>query len=704
MKLATGAIRHLSWRTAQVLLGVFSATLYAGCTVETPSSSTSTVFEISIPVANDSTRIEDLVGDRDDFLEIDAATGGMKLRVALPLSNDPADPEILGTAEVGENLKVTPTATSFSTAIGDLSIPGQTIPQITVDLGTILGQNLPSGTTVPSLPAASFDTGVPLPLANVTSLSIQTGGLDVAVSNDMPVTLTDVSLILYDEEADAVIDEIDLGTIAASGGSASGAFNLAGRTISGDLSVEVSGSTQAGTDVLIGDNDELRIDAVLQTLLVSQATALIPQQEFEDQQTLDFPDDRIQVTEAVMSSGGLTLVVTNNIPIVMEVELILPDLVDAQGNVQSFLIDSLLAGRPREVSFDLTDNVFAPANPLQMRVEYRASTFESDTEVTIASNGEIEIEAQTQELVFSRVQGSLNQIRLSVPAQSREVEFPSGLDNVNIGTASLAVHVTSGVGFLADVDILFTGVNDKGETGTLVVRETFERGNPSSPKGDTLFVSSAELTDFLNLLPTSISVEPVVIVGDGLEEEIIETDHFVSLDSVVFRTEPRFTVLSDTRIDPDVQDISFRDSDARDKISTNFVSASVLTEIKNGIPLGVGVRLMVGRTPEAVYDTSSADFVTAIPAFGQAQFDVAAAPTDANGIATGTTPSTRSIILDKEDVLNFILEDDPAGRLYSGVRVTLPASSGEVEIRATDFVNVVAGLRVELTLNKDLVE
>ena len=127
------------------------------------------------------------------------------------------------------------------------------------------------------------------------------------------------------------------------------------------------------------------------------------------------------------------------------------------------------------------------------------------------------------------------------------------------------MYITSGVGFLADLDILFTGTNDKG-TETLLVRETFERGNPDNPTSEVLTVGGDDLTRFLNHLPTNIRVEPVVIIGDGAEEEIIETDHFVSVDSVVFLTEPRLTVLSETRIDPDPEDVSFRDSEVRDKI------------------------------------------------------------------------------------------------------------------------------------------
>ena len=61
-------------------------------------------------------------------------------------------------------------------------------------------------------------------------------------------------------------------------------------------------------------------------LLVTEATARIAQQEFSDDQTLDFPDDRIQVTEALISEGALTLRVTNEIPVIMEVEFTLSDL------------------------------------------------------------------------------------------------------------------------------------------------------------------------------------------------------------------------------------------------------------------------------------------------------------------------------------------------------------------------------------------
>ncbi len=699
MKLLTGARRrHFRRYSGYVLAGALGTAFMAGCTVESPAAP-STFFVISIPVANDSTRVGELVGDRDDFLEIDDDTGGMKLRVAMPLPPEFGVPDVLGRAEVGENLAVTPTANSFSTSIGDLLIPGQTNPEVEVRLSMLLGRELPTGTTIPEVPGSDFDLEVPLPLANVTALEVATGGLSISVDNGFPMDVN-LTLILRDNGAGgAIVDQIDLGTVAANGGSASGRFSLAGRTISGDLALAVSGGTADGKDLTVDGDPSLVINSELETLRVTEATALIPQQEFQDDQTLDFPDDRIQVTEAVMSEGGLTLVVTNNIPVIMEVELSLPDLQDAAGNGQVFLIDSLVSGVPRTVTFDLTNNTFAPADPLQMRIAYWARTFASDTEVTIRSGAEIDIQALTEKLVFSRVQGRLNQIVIPIPMEQRSVEFPEGLDNVNIATANLSVYVTSGVGFQADVDILFTGTNIKG-TERLVVRETFNRGNPANPVRDVLSVGGDELTRFLNHLPTTIKVRPVVIIGDGGEDELIETDHFVSLDSVVFLTEPRLTILGDTRIDPEPEDVSFRDSEARDKIKSNFNEAVVLTTIESSIPVGVGVRLYISSDLATVYT----DPIITVPDVSLPPFQVPAAPVDANGLSDGTITASDSLVLGKQEVLEFILEDDPTKSLFSGVRVTLPATGAEVEVRATDFINVIAGLRVELELNEDLLK
>ena len=197
-----------------------------------------------------------------------------------------------------------------------------------------------------------------------------------------------------------------------------------------------------------------------------------------------------------------------------------------------------------------------------------------------------------------------------------------------------------------------------------------------------------------------MSISSSIQLGDGLEDEVITQEQWVSIDSVVFRTSPRLSVLNDTQIEPEAQDITFKDSEIRNKILNNFVGARVITDLENSIPLGVGVRLYVGRTPETVYTNP----IITVPNIGSDPFQAVAAPVGADGYSSGTETVRREIALTAEDVVKFILEDDDTGSLYSGVRVTIPSTGEEVEVLGTDFINIIAGLEVELLLDESLVE
>ena len=682
------------WRRARPMIGVVGVVgaicFMGGCAVEPPSAP-STDFVLSIPVANDSARVVDIVGNRSDFLQINEETGGMSLRISREV----------GRADVGERLSARPTENVFATPIGSFSIPGQSVPSISIALGDLLGQDIEGGVTLPVVPATSIDVSAEVPLESVTSLSIEEGDLEIAVANGLPLVLEGLRLSLVDLGNGGVeVDAIDMGVVAANGGSAIGTFSLSGKDISGSLAIAVTGATAQGTNVTIEGNPSLDIQAQLSDLIVSQALAVIPQQEFSDAQVLAFLDDRIQVSRAVIREGGLVLRVTNDIEIIMELELRLDDLRDANGNVNTFLVDQLIPGETREIRFDLNDNEFVPENPLELRLSYSVRTFPSGDPVQIFSTGELRVEAITESLVFERVEGRLNRVSLELPTVERSVDFPDGLNNVSIGTTAMDIFVTSAVGFLADVDLLITGTNAFGQSSELVVQERFERGNAANPVSTQRSVAPGELTDFLNLLPTQIQISSAVQIGDGQEEEVITQAQWVSVDSVVLRSSPRLTVTDTTRIDDDVRDITFRDSDLRRKILSNFRSSRVITDLENSIPLGVGVRLFVGRTPETVYTNP----VITIPKPGREPFQAIAAPIDADGYSNGTERVRREIELSAEDVVEFILEDDDDGRLYSGVRVTFPSTDSEVEVLGTDFINIIAGLEVELLLDDTLVE
>ncbi len=669
----------------------------AGCTVKPPQVP-STNWVVSISVADDRTTIEQVVSDRSDFLKIDDES-----LLTVDFTSDFNRRE-----EVGNRLRVTPTSNTFGTPIGAINLPGQDLPNITVGLNAILGQDLETGATVPLIPGGGFEVDEVLPvLVGVRSLTVSEGSIQIDMINNLPLTLSSVRMALTDQGDSSLdipagaIDELDLGTVA-SGASASGTFSLAGRQISSALAISVTGQTEEGQNVVI---DAAMLSAAsISELTVERAFAVIPPQEFSASQVLAFPDDRIQVTRAVISEGGLTFNVTNEIDIIMEIELRLDDLRKADGSTNTFLITGLEPGQVSTVSFDLDDNEFAPEDPLELRISYAVRTEDSGEPVQIFSTGEVLVEAVTEDLVFSRVEGILNRVSLPVPSVTQTVDFPAGLDNVALQSTALSVNLTSGIGFRSSIDLDIQGTNSKGETGSLLISEVFQRGDPDNPVALTLAPSSEDLTDFLNLLPTEVSVTPTVQMGDGEGTEVIEPDHWVQIDEVNFVTQGIFRLKNDTRIEPDPIFRRQSDAEARDRISANLDSASVVTEIENHLPIGVRVSLRVAPNAEDVYgsedlfENNQANGYLRIPKDGA--FEVGAGQVDANGRVTQSTTSRQRITLSDDDALVFLREDG----IYTGVLIELDQTPGDVALLGTDFVNVVAGAEIYMELNEDLVE
>jgi hypothetical protein len=671
----------------------------AGCTVKPPQVP-STNFTISIPVANDRTTIQKVAAERSDFLKI----GDDELLV-LDFASDFNRREV-----VGNRLKVTPTSTTFTTAIGTINIPGQDLPDITVGMNAILGQNVEAGATVPLIPASNFSVDEVLPaLVGVRSLVISEGEIQIDITNNLPLTLSGLRMVLSDRGDSGldipagVIDELDLGTVAT-GASTSGSFSLTGRQISALLGIAVTGTTEDGQNVVIDADAALTIGAAMGDLTVEEAFAVIPPQEFADSQVLAFPDDRIQVTRAVISEGGLTFRVTNEIEIDMEIELSLDDLNKADGTKNTFLINELRPGEESEISFDLDGNQFDPENPLELGISYVVRTFDSGDPIRIFSSGEVKIEAITEDLVFSRVEGVLNGISLPLDSVTRSVDFPEGLDNLALGSTALTVNLESGIGFRSTIDLHIQGTNSKGESGSLLISEIFQRGDPDSPVALSLSPSSEELTAFLNLLPTEVTVTPTVQMGDGEGTEVIEPDHWVQINDVRFVTQGIFQIRNDTQIEPDPIFRRLQDDDARARISSNLDSASVVTSIENHLPIGVRVSLRVAPNAKDVYGSEDlfvndqANGYLRIPKEGS--FEVGAGTIDADGRVTASTTSLQRISLSDEDVLVFLRADG----VHTGVLVELDATPGDVALLGSDFVNVVAGAEIFMELNEDLVK
>ena len=417
-------------------------------------------------------------------------------------------------------------------------------------------------------------------------------------------------------------------------------------------------------------------------------------------EALAFADDRIQIAHAIIAEGGLTLKATNRTAIPLQVELVLDDVKRPDGTILSFLIDELASGESRAMPFDLADSEFTPQNPLELRFSYRV---QGEFAEAVATD-ELLLEAATENLLLSRVEGVLNEVILPVASVTRAVDFPAGLDQIAFSSVALEVGLTSGVGFRSRIDLHIEGTNGQGEQGSLMISEMFQRGDPDRPVSLALSLASAELTEFLSVLPTEVAVAPTVRIGDGESVEVIDASHWVQIDHVRFASQGHFQIEEDTRIEFDPIFRRFQDDEARRRIQASLDSAVVVTAIENHLPTAIRVSLWVAPRAEDVY--GSEDLFTDDEANGylripkEGSVAVGAGEVGPEGQVVTSAFSHQRIALADEDVEVFLREEG----VYTGILVELDKTPSEVVMRASDFVAVEAGAVIFMEFNEDLVK
>ena len=417
-------------------------------------------------------------------------------------------------------------------------------------------------------------------------------------------------------------------------------------------------------------------------------------------EALAFADDRIQIAHAVIAEGGLTFKATNQTAIPLQVELVLDEVKRPDGTLPAVLIDSLASGESMVVPFDLAGSEFAPQNPLELRFSYRVQGEFAETSAT----DKLLLEAETEDLLLSRVEGVLDKVVLPVSPVVRAVNFPSGLDRIAFNSVALEVALTSGVGFRSRIDLQIEGTNGHGERGSLMISEMFQRGDIDYPVSLALSRTSAELTEFLSLLPTEVAVTPTVRIGDGESAEVIDSSHWVQIDHVRFASQGHFQIEEDTRIEFDLIFRRFQDDDARRRIQASLDSAVVVTAIENHLPTAIRVSLWVAPRAEDVYGSedlfadNEANGYLRIPKEGSIAVD--AGEVGPEGQVVASAFSHQRVALADEDVLVFLREDG----VYTGMLVELDKTPSEVVMRASDFVAVEAGAVIFMEFNEDLVK
>ena len=651
-----------------------------GCTVRKPQVPTFDLT-VSLSVADDTTTIRD-IAKANEFLQIDS-DGLLGLDFARDIDER---------VEVGNRLQATLKPARYLTQIGSISIPEHEAPAMRIPLGQLLGREIQETESAVSVPGVDFETRSEATLEGLTSLEIEEGGMEVSVRSELPMPVF-LQLALVDAgNGDSHVYEIDLGRILP-GDMAVGNFILDGKEISGRLAFVFNGSTE-DAEVAIGNDPGVEIAAKLRPQRISGATGLIPSQVLTDSRVMEFSEENVQATRSVIREGAILLDVSHDLPVDVSAVFTLDDLLGPTGEPRSIPVE-LRPGQETSIRLDLARNELVPLDPLSLRMSYEARTSAAETEVALRSDAEIQVDAEAETFLFSHLDGTLDKVEVPFSPVRDTLGFPTGLDRVDFASSLLRVYATTGIAYSSEVMLSITGINQWGTSGTLVLTERLEPGDPDAPVSYTVISESPELTRFLNLLPTEITIVPTILLGDGSTASAIQDDHWVRLDSVRIEVPGRFRITGDTRIEPDPVHREFSDDDWRRRIRSNLKSASVTTKIESHIPLGLTVSVQVGRTAEEVYGSP----VLTIPVDGTG-FGIAAALVDDHGRVVATTRSEKVVELTAEDVLVFLEE----GGVYSGVLVQIENTDGEVELFGSDFLTVQAGAQIVIEMNESLVE
>ena len=516
--------------------------------------------------------------------------------------------------------------------------------------------------------------------------------IDITVRNNLIIPLGRITIDLIDDISTDTIGTVEFNEEIPPGGSGTSRLDLAGKTFTNDLSIFIDAETPEAT-VDLGEPDLLESSFVVETFItalqVDSASAKIPQQEFDGSTTINVPD--IFVTRAVIGSGSISLEIANRLPI--DVERFIVQFPDFEKDGAVLSVDlSFERNVTRTQNIVLDNTVFTPLQSDAIRVQWDVSTEDTGEEFRTLSRGDfVTVTSEPSKIIFDEVSGKPDGIEVEIPETKKEdIDIPDGLDNVEFETASfvLSFFKNNGpFGLPLSLDLTVKGTNKGGDEGFLIIDETI------GPGDTTLTVQGPDVAAFLNLLPTDVEASGMALLGDGFTEVTINKDDVVS-GRFTFSTPLILTITDTTRIKVAPEDVSIDDEDARNKIRENVISVSMVADVDNALPLGIGVQINIAHDTTKIF--SGPELV--IPKEGPIVVEAAQEVDPETGRHIPVS-SHVEFTLNKKDIDIFTKLP-----IFSAVLITIPKTDGRVAVLNTDQVQIRARAEIEILIDEDLLE
>ena len=661
-----------------LVAGLALAVTLAGCGLQKPEAPT---FEtsISIPAADEHYDTGQLI-DSEDYLETDPGSGAPQFVV----EGD------FGPQNVASALDVSVGAQSYGATLSTIAVDDP--PELTAHYPTaqLLGISVPPAGGSSVIPGAVITpTRRALPtIEEFDQATLDAGTLSITLVNNLPVPLggaAPLSIRIYDAGGVTPLVTAQTNATLATGDSVTLPVDLAGRSFTNHLEVEVEGSTpgSGSQSVLLRAEDGLDIRCALSGLGYRTATLKPVAQAMMTQESLTL-DPGVRLTHAAFQSGRLTAHLANTLPLPVTITLTVPEITRNGGSLVE--TRTLAAGSPAnparlDAVIELSGATLSSAQPdgaSAVGLEMAGRTEASNTPVSLSSSMGVSAELEATTLALASVSGRFDGKQVEVTPTVTTTDLPADIESLRFEHATLTLDLENGAGLSATTDLVLTGRRSGQPDVTLPLagyRIAPALNGQATTTRIVLDETNSRLLDLVHLYPASVSLAGHVTLGDGTT-----TGSLTRTDTVTghFRLTAPLRFMFDT-VEHTADSFSFTlGQKAQDAIRDHVTAAEVEVRLVNRFPVAVSAVLQFAADSLAAGD--SAEVVLAPVTIG-------AAPVDAGGRATSGLTQTFTVTIPTEKIPFFARDT-----VWGSARLTLhPAAAGQaVEITVGDYVDVKA--------------
>ena len=474
-------------------LFLFAIILFSGCTLDTPDKDKLPTWSTTIEIPIIQTRI-----DLDTFLE-DSLISVNEDSIYVFNKTEEID-----SVEVSDQLKIDPieknfvqyasavTVDSSNTAfvIGYDSVGLDDVSElINAKIGLVELDNIGSEATdpisftdiMPPEIISSIETAITASgdSANVvvdtvaivpqqrsinfdsfTSADVSSGYIDVTITNNLFISLGAPIYIHVKNNIGASIFQLVWYTEIPSGNSSTLSQDISGMILPGAMLVEVYGTSNGsqGNSVTVDTmdlNSTFTVGLAARDFKVTQANAVVPVQSITDTSSIVLDPSETIVEEAVMSNGNLNIIVTNNLPLTGNVQLVIPSLHFNTADstfTQNFELETGIFSVP---TADMAGWIMT-LDYADQRLDYHYLITTNNTgpnSVTIDSSDNVELDLAITDIFFSEVTGKIESQTITEEGDI-SIESESHIQSASISTGQMDLVINNNIGGVADVRLM----------------------------------------------------------------------------------------------------------------------------------------------------------------------------------------------------------------------------------------------------------